>query len=100
MHLGSYQKNGHCDYWINCGHNQGCSGRICSHAAAVQVYLKSVMKKCDYKAYDCPSCGRNPFCLRNVGQTPSNGLIPFANCSPNQNVNYYVPTGKGSDKQC
>lgn len=97
VRFGSYKKSGHCDYWVNCGHNQGpCTDvdflglvkatvrlglnasdseildwttrRLCSHWRSPYIYAAALKGERTCPAVVCPNCGRSRhFC------TPTNG---------------------------
>lgn len=74
IRFGTYKKSGHCDFWVNCGFNQGpcididfkdmikswarlavmsdgemmnyISNRACSHWRAPQIYISSLRNRC------------------------------------------------------
>ena len=96
VRFGSYKKSGHCDYWVNCGHNQGpctdidflglvkslvrlgvnfsdsemfdwITNRACSHWRSPNIYSAALNRERTCPAITCPGCGRSRhFC------TPSN----------------------------
>ena len=84
MRLGTAHQAGHCDFWVNCGHEQESTcvdlsfpeiinatinliknplsiisdvNPFCSHTRAVHVYKSSVSHLCPYKSQSCPDCG-------------------------------------------
>lgn len=117
--LGSYIKSGHCDYWINCGYNQGpCidvdfkrmvrgmvqlmaaksnneieswfQDRFCSHWRSPALYLSSLNRTCHYQAKECPGCAH--------GQCNRDGKVldtlpPYSKCTPNDHTDFYVGSG-------
>lgn len=78
VRFGTYKKSGHCDYWVNCGFNQGpcfdmdfmdlikasarlsvmsdgeminyIANRACSHWRAPEIYTSSLRGRCDATA--------------------------------------------------
>ena len=123
--LGTKYKSGHCDYWVNCGHEQQpctdiqfldlikgltrltkmsdgelaswVANRVCSHWRAPLVYLSAIRQDCQFRAYPCPDCQKNPFCLQTLNKSfHNNTLIPFGQCSPDKDENYYVESGNYS----
>ncbi|KAI1287037.1 Pancreatic lipase-related protein 2 [Halotydeus destructor] len=117
--LGTSVKSGHCDYWVNCGHDQGsCLGFIvselvhdlvsfpnvfadiqiqntiqapvCSHWRAEQLYLNQLTGKCNFNAEVCTDCGSNTDCHGNGSTT--NHLPPDGQCDPSMDIDYYVHT--------
>ena len=90
--LGSGVKSGHCDYWINCGFDQECSGmRTCSHRHAIYVYFSNLRRLCDYQAYPCPDCGaKTKNCLVVDQEANSSNVSPFLVCTPDSDLNFFV----------
>lgn len=106
VRFGSYKKSGHCDYWVNCGHNQGpcvdfdflnltkaavrltmasdaelldwMSKRLCSHWRAPQIYTAALKRDRMCPAYSCPKCGRGRhFCTpANTTRATSDDILP------------------------
>ena len=123
MSLGTIHKSGHCDFWINCGHRQGpcvdldfldfmkASGRLalmsdgemqdwifkrvmCSHWRSPLVYLSAIRQECKFEAFPCPDCGNHrKNCLHTLGSQTNNTLLPFSQCTPEMDDNYYVKSG-------
>jgi hypothetical protein len=122
MSYGTYYKSGHCDFWINCGSNQGpcvdldfmdlmkAAARIavmsdgemqdwlfkramCSHWRAPLVYLSALRHECDFQAVPCPDCGNKRNCVSTLQGSSNNTLLPFSSCSPDNDDNYYVKSG-------
>ena len=122
MRFGTWKKSGHCDYWINCGYNQDPCPEVdfpgliksivrlgmlsdgeladwlttrafCSHGRSPQTYIAALQQNRTCPAYDCPKCGQTHFCTPPKDVQPTNRLPPFSHCSPEDDVNYYVPTG-------
>ena len=114
--LGSYIKSGHCDYWVNCGYNQGpCidvdfkrmirgmvqlmaaksnneieswfQDRFCSHWRSPAIYISSLTRTCNYGAKECPGCSSGK-CNKdgNVLDT----LPPYSKCTPDDDKDFYV----------
>lgn len=77
---GTLFKSGHCDYWINCGHDQGpqCTSSppletssksapsvtniaeqlpLCGHIRAVFIYLAQLRGDCYFNPVKCTDCG-------------------------------------------
>ena len=96
LRLGTYKKNGHCDYWINCGHNQPCLAPICEHETAVKVYMSHLKKQCSLDSHICHNCGRDPSCRHTVDVRSDS---KFMNCTSTMNHNFYVPL-KYTDTNC
>ena len=94
LHLGTYKKGGHCDYWINCGHNQPCLAPICAHNTAVKVYVAHLKKQCFLDAHFCHDCGRNPSCRHTVHVISD---AKFMNCTSTMNHNFFVPLKFGNN---
>lgn len=91
VRFGTRRKSGHCDFWLNCGFNQGpcidmafpdfikalvrlgmasdaemanwVSNRLCSHWRAPESYNQVLNRNTSCPAYDCPSCGTTHFCV-------------------------------------
>ena len=114
--LGSYIKSGHCDYWVNCGYNQGpCidvdfkrmvrgmtqlmasasnneieswfQDRFCSHWRSPALYISSLNGTCHYQARHCPGCS--------AGKCNKDGPIldtlpPYSKCAPEDDRDFYV----------
>lgn len=123
--LGSYHKAGHCDYWVNCGHQQvGCNANInvkglleagqeladadpnkiiawlfekaCNHMRAPLTFVSSVAKKCDYKTQKCPDCGPG-LGLTCTGAGDGIGYPPTTTCTSSQNDDYLLKTTQTGD---
>jgi len=102
-HYGSYKKQGHCDYWINCGHDQPNGDKkqylnkgivVNSHYAAMNVYYLYIRESMSWyvssmRAYQCPNCGSNPTC-----EAYDNDSYyyqrRFMQCDSSEDVNLYV----------
>lgn len=96
--LGTAFKSGHCDYWINCGFEQGCEGRSCSHVHSVKVYYSSINHLCDYKAIPCPECGKKrEDCLF---KTFFKGTDFLKACRHDMDSNYYVASNATKSPYC
>lgn len=76
--FGTYHKSGNCDYWVNCGHDQGPDCRddgfddavnsngsnkkpigdnsFCAHHIAPLVYISSINNRCNFLAKVCLDC--------------------------------------------
>lgn len=91
VRFGTYKKSGHCDYWINCGFNQGpcvdldfpdfikgvarlslasdgeildwTAERVCSHWRAPNIYNEVLTGTSECPAFSCPTCSRTHFCV-------------------------------------
>lgn len=120
--LGTYKKSGHCDYWINCGHQQGpcidmelgelirgftrlmlmsdaeisqfTQERFCSHWRSPAVYVSSLARTCDYPARICTDCGRNGKCSGSKGTPANDTLIPHSKCTPDMDVSYWISSNQ------
>lgn len=117
MTLGTSEKSGNCDYWLNCGSDQGCgyarfkdlikndgspnknymeqqnTQALCSHKRASQVLLSAVKESCNFKVKECKDCdeGMKKFNQCNVGDmVEGKTLPPWSECSADDDVNYYV----------
>lgn len=95
--LGTGEKSGHCDYWINCGFFQpepcfGSEGTACSHDRSLLLYINILYGRCNFTAYQCVNCGNR---FQKCSKKGSNNPIPFIGeleCSKDQNQNYVVYT--------
>lgn len=111
--VGTYWKSGHCDWWINCGHEQpncrfatlnenlvvngfnpvGSDGdttfrpNFCYHFQSPQVWTAALAQRCQFYGIPCESCGG-----KECKYSDSNSVIPFLKCDPSMNVDFVVKT--------
>lgn len=114
----TYWKSGHCDWWLNCGHQtipcfapylnmqlkanglpmvdaiegddpRGAVELLCSHLQAPSVTVAHLNKRCTFLGSPCPNCG--------LTSNPSAcevdltaPQVPFLSCSNKQNISYFV----------
>lgn len=112
---GTFWKSGHCDWWVNCGHQQApCytttlneglvrkgfpptlldgeaesvrSPQPCAHFQAHQIYTTFLAQECSFKSSLCENCGGTECVLYNDQKTQ-----PFLQCNPLMNASFYVKT--------
>ena len=123
--LGTSNKTGNCDYWINCGSDQGpnCGfgtfgdfikddgspdkeylektnpQAFCSHTRAPKVLISAISGDCQYKVTECKDCGQGVksfnSCAKEDKPCQGKSLPPESGCSPDDDKSYYVSS---SDK--
>jgi len=73
--------------------------RVCSHWRAPLLYLSNLRRQGEFPAFPCVNCDQRGMkgvgrqCLADVVRTANNTLIPYAECQPTDNLNYYVAAG-------
>lgn len=125
MRLGTSHKSGNCDYWINCGSDQGpnCGfgtfgdfinndgsenkeylektnpQAFCSHTRAPKVLISAIAGSCKYAVHKCEDCGKGPkkfnTCKKDDKPCEGRSLPPHSGCKPDSDDNFYVSS---SDK--
>lgn len=99
--LGTGDKSGHCDYWINCGFFQpepclGPDATVCSHFRANLFYINILYGRCNFSAHECSNCGKR-FQTCSI-QDPKNSvsIASGLKCNRGQDINYVVYTEMGN----
>ncbi|KAI1303898.1 Pancreatic lipase-related protein 2 [Halotydeus destructor] len=118
QHLGTMSKCGHCDYWVNCGHEQpGCQRKdailltvlqqlanqvvnggpdpdtgllLCSHDRAPRILNSSVWGTCQFPTSKCTGCGDGSATCRGQGEAPPFPL--YSGCSSDMDVDVFLTT--------
>lgn len=113
LELGTYYKSGHCDFWINCGHDQGpnCTDAkfvdlmgglkgggvayrkgndlFCSHGRSARAYVEELTGVANYQSVVCLNCegleGRH--CEGDDSQG-TNRFPPRSSCDKDMDVDY------------
>ncbi|KAI1303899.1 putative phospholipase A1 magnifin [Halotydeus destructor] len=116
--IGTMFKSGHCDYWLNCGHQQPGCGQLdfslpeivsyvakkltsggnmglgelsCSHRRSIAFLAVSSAQQCKFKTAKCVGCGQHDVAC---SMEPAEGVgVPFGigyKCTPDMDVDVLV----------
>ena len=115
--LGTYYKSGQCDFWINCGRDQGekcvdpILGKVvgpdgavnsnsnandfCAHHRSALVYVSQVNRSCNLLGQKCPDCQSTsspPNSCKSDFSWGQVSLTPDSGCVVNEKSDYNVKT--------